>query len=283
MAANQTGPLNGIKVLDFTERMQGPYATQMLADMGADVVKVERRVSLTADGRSDDRYGSNGRYGHDREDSTIYAAGFLANNRNKRSITADLKSAAGLAMIERLIPNFDVVYENFRPGVMDRLGLGYERCKELNPRIIYVSATGYGPDGPHAAKPGQDVLIEARTGWGQLNSVDGRPVPVASAVADTLGAMNGAFGTACAIVHAVRTGEGQRVRTSLYESAIAGMAEWGFHFLNAPAVNPAGRGRGTPAPIRRRRTGSTPPRTATSRCRADARSPRSQRSWASTT
>ena len=238
MAANQRGPLNGIKVLDFTERMQGPYATQMLADMGADVVKVERRVSLTADGRSDDRYGSNGRYGHDREDSTIYAAGFLANNRNKRSITADLKSAAGLAMIERLIPNFDVVYENFRPGAMDRLGLSYERCKEFNPRIIYVSATGYGPDGPHATKPGQDVLIEARTGWGQLNSVDDRPVPVASAVADTLGAMNGAFGTVCAIVHAIRTGEGQRVRTSLYESAIAGMAEWGFHFLNAPAGEP---------------------------------------------
>ena len=84
-------------------------------------------------------------------------------------------------MIERLIPEFDVLYENFRPGVMDRLGLSYERCEELNPRIIYVSATGYGPDGPHAAKPGQDVLIEARTGWGQLNSVDGRPVPVASA------------------------------------------------------------------------------------------------------
>ena len=141
-------------------------------------------------------------------------------------------------MIERLIPEFDVLYENFRLGVMDRLGLSYERCEELNPRIIYVSATGYGPDGPHAAKPGQDVLIDARTGWGQLNSVDGRPVPVASAVADTLGAMNGAFGTACAIVHAVRTGEGQRVRTSLYESAIAGMAEWGFHFLNAPAGEP---------------------------------------------
>ncbi len=238
MAANPTGPLNGIRVLDFTERMQGPYATQMLADMGADVVKVERRVAMTVDGRSDDRYGANGRYGTDREDSTIYAAGFLANNRNKRSMTADLKSAVGLAMIERLIPKFDVVYENFRPGVMDRLGLGYERCKELNPRIIYVSATGFGPDGPYAARPGQDVLIEARTGWGELNSVDGRPVPVATAIADTFGAMNGAFGTVCAIVHAVRTGEGQRVRTSLYESAIAGMAEWGFHYLNAPGAQP---------------------------------------------
>jgi succinate--hydroxymethylglutarate CoA-transferase len=232
------GPLNGIRVLDFTERMQGPYATQMLADMGADVVKVERRVAITADGRTDDRYGATGRYGTDREDSTIYAAGFLANNRNKRSITADLKSAAGVAMIERLIPQFDVVYENFRPGVMDRLGLSYDRCKELNPAVIYVSATGYGPTGPHADKPGQDVLIEARTGWGAMNGVDGQPVPVATAVADTLGAMNGAFGAVCAIVHALRSGKGQRVRTSLYESAIAGMAEWGFHFVNSPQGAP---------------------------------------------
>lgn len=232
------GPLTGIRVLDFTERMQGPYATQMLADMGADVVKVERRVAITADGRSDDRYGSNGRYGSEPDDSTIYAAGFLANNRNKRSITVDLKSAGGRETVERLVPQFDVLYENFRPGVMDRLGLGYQRCAELNPKIIYVSATGYGAHGAHVAKPGQDVLIEARTGWGELNSVDGRPVPVASAIADTLGAMNGAFGTVCAIVHAVRTGEGQRVRTSLFESAIAGMAEWGFHFLNAPQGAP---------------------------------------------
>jgi crotonobetainyl-CoA:carnitine CoA-transferase CaiB-like acyl-CoA transferase len=232
------GPLTGIRVLDFTERMQGPYATQMLADMGADVVKVERRVAMTPDGRSDDRYGVNGRYGVDHDDSTIYAAGFLANNRNKRSITADLKTDAGLAMIHRLMPRFDVVYENFRPGVMDRIGLGYETCRQLNPQLVYVSATGYGPDGPHAAKPGQDVLVEARTGWGELNSVDGRPVPVASAIADTLGAMNGAFGAVCAIVHALRTGEGQRVRTSLYESAIAGMAEWGFHFLNSPQGAP---------------------------------------------
>ena len=105
--------------------------------------------------------------------------------------------------------------------------------EELNPRIIYVSATGYGPDGPHAAKPGEDVLTEARTGWGQLNSVDGRPVPVASAVADTLGGMNGAFGTparSCTRSAPVTA----MVRTSLYEAAIAGMAEWGFHFLNAP-------------------------------------------------
>src|ERR1700755_3490957 len=101
------GPLSGIRVLDFTERMQGPYATQMLADMGADVVKVERRVAVTADGRSDGRYGGNGRYGAGHDDSTICSAGFLANNRNKRSITVDLKSAAGQAMVHRLVSQFD--------------------------------------------------------------------------------------------------------------------------------------------------------------------------------
>jgi crotonobetainyl-CoA:carnitine CoA-transferase CaiB-like acyl-CoA transferase len=281
--AGRAGPLNGIRVLDFTERMQGPYATQMLADMGADVVKVERRVSLTADGRSDDRYGANGRYGQDREDSTIYAAGFLANNRNKRSVTADLKSAAGLAMIERLIPQFDVLYENFRPGVMDRLGLSYERCKELNPRIIYVSATGYGADGPHAAKPGQDVLIEARTGWGQLNSVDGRPVPVASAVADTLGAMNGAFGTparSCTRSAPVRASGCGPACTSL---PLRAWRSGDFTFSTPPRVNPNGRGRDMRARAHRRRTRSMPPRTVTSRCQADARSARSRGSWASMT
>lgn len=233
-----TGPLHGIRVLDFTERMQGPYATQMLADMGADVIKVERRISLTPDGRPDDRYGEQGRYGTDPEDSKIYSAGFLANNRNKRSITVDLKNPAGLAMIERMVPSVDVIYENFRPGVMDRLGLGYERCTALRPDVIYASATGYGSDGPSARKPGQDVLAEALTGWGQLNSVDGRPVPVATAIADTLGAMNGAYAVSCALVHRAATGEGQRVGVNLFDSALAGLAEWGFHALNSPHGEP---------------------------------------------
>jgi succinate--hydroxymethylglutarate CoA-transferase len=236
------GPLAGIRVLDFTERMQGPYATQMLADMGADVVKVERRASMTADGRADDRYGEKGKYGSDARDSTIYASGFLANNRNKRSLTCDLKNPKGLAMIEQLLTQFDVVYENFRPGVMARLGLGYERCAELNPSIVYVSATGYGPDGPYARKPGQDVLIEAQTGWGRINSDgEGNPVPVGTAIADTLGAMNGSFAVVCALYHKLLTGEGQLVRICLYDSALAGLAEWGFHRMNAKAGEPERR------------------------------------------
>lgn len=234
-----TGPLAGIRILDFTERMQGPYATQMLSDMGADVIKVERRVSLTPDGRPDDRYGERNLYGKDHEDSKSYSAGFLASNRNKRSITIDLKSPEGLAVVERLIPTVDVVYENFRPGVMDRLGVGYARCAELNPSVIYASATGYGSSGPYLKRPGQDVLVEALTGWGRINGdATGRPVPVGTAIADTLGAMNGAFAVASALVHRAKTGEGQRVEVNLFDSALAALAEWGLHSMNTDIGEP---------------------------------------------
>ena len=237
-----SGPLSGIRILDFTERMQGPYATQMLADMGADVIKVERRVSLTPDGRPDDRYGERGLYGKDHEDSKTYSAGFLASNRNKRSITVDLKSPEGIAVIERLLPTVDVVYENFRPGVMGRLGVGYERCAELNPSVVYASATGYGPDGPYVKRPGQDVLVEGLTGWGRINGdATGRPVPVGTAIADTLGAMNGAFAVASALYHRALTGEGQHVHVCLFDSALAALAEWGLHFMNTAEGEPQRR------------------------------------------
>jgi crotonobetainyl-CoA:carnitine CoA-transferase CaiB-like acyl-CoA transferase len=234
------GPLDGIRVLDFTERMQGPYATQMLADMGADVIKVERRQSLTPDGRPDDRYGEHGQYGSDPDDSKIYSSGFLANNRNKRSITVDLKSPRGLAVVRRLLPSCDVVYENFRPGVMDRLGVGYDTCREINPGIVYASASGYGTSGPYLRKPGQDVLVEALTGWGAINCDEqGRPQPVGVAVADLLGGMNGAYAVATALLHRERTGEGQHVHVCLFDSALAGLAEWGFHAINTPAGEPS--------------------------------------------
>jgi len=139
-----------------------------------------------------------------------------------------------------------------------------------------VSATGYGPDGPHAAKPGEDVLIEARTGWGQLNSVDGRPVPVASAVADTLGGMNGAFGTparSCTRSAPVRASGCGPACTSL---PLRAWRSGDFTFSTPPRVNPNGRGRDMRARTHRRRRGSTPPRSVTSRCQADARSARSR-------
>ena len=230
------GPLHGIRVLDFTERMQGPYGTQILSDFGADVIKVERPQALTPDGRPDERYGSRFRYGIDREDSRFYTAGFLAANRNKRSIALDLKSEEGVAVALRLVEYCDVVYENFRPGVMDRLGLGYDACCAVNPSIIYASASGYGPDGPYVDYPGQDILAQAVGGFGAMNAdADGRPVPVGMSITDVLGGMNGAIGVLAALVHRAVTGEGQQVGVSLLESAIACQSEQAVHYMNTEA------------------------------------------------
>ncbi|MET0456621.1 MAG: CoA transferase [Mycobacterium sp.] len=233
------GPLHGIRVLDFTERMQGPYGTQILADLGAEVIKVERRVSLTVDGRPDERYGPNGRYGLDPADTSFYAAGFLAANRNKKSVTIDLKNPEGKGVVERLVGTCDVVYENFRPGVMSRLGFGYEQCAEINPAVVYASAYGYGSDGPYERRPGQDVLVQAIGGFGAMNvAADGRPTPVGMSITDLLGGMNGAIAVLAALRHRDRSGEGQRVQVNLLASAIAAQSEQAVHFLNTDVGEP---------------------------------------------
>jgi crotonobetainyl-CoA:carnitine CoA-transferase CaiB-like acyl-CoA transferase len=235
-ASTPPGPLSGIRVLDFTERMQGPYGTQILSDFGADIIKVERRQALTPDGRPDERYGSRFMYGRDHEDSRFYTAGFLSANRNKRSIAIDLKAPDGMAVARRLVGVCDVVYENFRPGVMERLGLGYEACAAINPSIIYASASGYGQSGPYVDLPGQDILTQAIGGLGAMNANDqGRPVPVGMSITDVLGGMNGAIAVLAALVHRAHTGEGQRVGTSLLESAIAVQCEQAVHFMNTEA------------------------------------------------
>ena len=237
--ATKDGPLAGIRVLDFTERMQGPYGTQILADFGAEVIEVERRVSLTVDGRPDERYGPNGRYGRDPADTSFYAAGFLAANRNKKSVTIDLKNADGKAVVERLVGLCDVVYENFRPGVMARLGFGYEHCAAINPSVIYASAYGYGSDGPYERRPGQDVLTQAIGGFGAMNAgADGRPMPVGMSITDLLGGMNGAIAVLAALRHRERTGEGQRVEVNLLASAVAAQSEQAVHFLNTDVGEP---------------------------------------------
>ncbi|MCS3843371.1 CaiB/BaiF CoA-transferase family protein [Microbacterium sp. AK031] len=224
-----TGPLDGIVVLDFTERVQGPYATQMLGDLGADVIKVERHEALTPDGRSDERYATEG----SERPSSLYRATFLANNRNKRSITLDLKSDRGHEVAAALVAKADVVYENFRPGAMARLGLDYDDCVRIKPDVIYLSASGYGDEGPYVTKPGQDVLVQALSGMGVMNeSADGRPTPVGMSITDVLGGLNGAAAVLAAIVHRERTGEGQRVSVDLLGSALAAMSEHIVHFAN---------------------------------------------------
>jgi crotonobetainyl-CoA:carnitine CoA-transferase CaiB-like acyl-CoA transferase len=237
--ATQAGPLAGVRVLDFTERMQGPYGTQILADFGAEVIKVERRVSLTVDGRPDERYGPNGRYGQDPADTSFYAAGFLAANRNKKSVTIDLKNDEGKAVVARLVGICDVVYENFRPGVMAGLAFGYDDCAKINPSVIYASAYGYGSDGPYERRPGQDVLAQAIGGFGAMNiAADGRPMPVGMSITDLLGGMNGAIAVLAALRHRERTGEGQRVEVNLLASAVAAQSEQAVHFLNTDVGEP---------------------------------------------
>jgi crotonobetainyl-CoA:carnitine CoA-transferase CaiB-like acyl-CoA transferase len=225
------GPLSGVRVLDFTERIQGPYATQMLGDLGAEVVKVERRSSLTPDGRPDDRY--------ELDRPTPYTSMFLSANRNKLSVTVDLKNEAGKGVVRRLVASCDVVYENFRPGVMSRLGFGYEQCARINPSVVYASASGYGSDGPYVSRPGQDVLAQALGGFGAINvSAEGRPTPVGMSITDVMGGMNGAFAVVAALYHRVVTGQGQQVSVNLLDSAVAAQSEQAVHFMNTGVGEP---------------------------------------------
>lgn len=208
-----TAALEGIRILDFTQMMLGPYATQMLADLGADVIKVER-----ADGEWERRLEMMGQL----VDGD--SACFLAMNRNKRSVAVDLKSDLARTALLRLVETCDVVVENFRPGVLDRLGLGYDQLKAVKPDIIYCSGTGWGRDTPaaRAGRPGQDLLIQAMSG---LAANGGRaqdpPTPAGTSIVDASTALTLANGILAAIVARERFGIGQRVEVDLFSTAIA--------------------------------------------------------------
>lgn len=204
--------LDGVRIIDFTQMMLGPWATQFLGDMGADVIKVERpqvgewERGLRAMG---ELLGGDSPF-------------FLAMNRNKRSITVNLKDERGQQIIRELVKNADVVVENYRPGVMDRLGLGYDDLKAINPSIIYAAGSGWGPDGPYVKRPGQDLLIQAMSGLAAQNgSAQTPPVPTAGSFMDAGTALMLAFSIMVALFHRERTGEGQRVDASLFNTAIA--------------------------------------------------------------
>lgn len=204
--------LEGVKVLSFTHYLQGPSAAQALADLGADVVKVEACKGAYERGWS----GCN-TY---KEGVSVF---FLMANRNQRGIALDLKSDEGREIIYKLIceHGYDVVIENFRPGVMDKLGLGYEKLKELNPRVIYCSCTGYGSSGPKVKKPGQDLLIQGMSGLAALTGPgDHPPMPAGTALVDQHGAILAALGITAAVYDREKTGNGHRVEASLLGSAL---------------------------------------------------------------
>lgn len=204
-------PLSGLVVLDMSQFLSGPYCSLRLMDLGARVIKIER-----PDGGDLSR----GLYLSDTEiggDSTI----FHAINRGKESIALDLKSPDDLASLQKLIAQADVVIQNFRPGVIQRLNLNYEVVKVLNPRIVYASISGYGEEGPWVSRPGQDLLAQARSGLMWLNGDEGQgPVPFGLAVADMLAGAAAAQGVLAALVRRGITNKGSHVETSLLEALV---------------------------------------------------------------
>lgn len=204
-------PLAGVRVLDISQVMAGPYACMLLADMGADVIKIE------PPGSGDQTRGAMG-FKMKGPDSL----GFLNMNRNKRSVALNLKSAAGKALLLRLVKDADILLENYRPGAMKKLGLGYEVLKEVNPRLVYTSISGFGQTGPWSDRPGFDLMAQAMSGVMSVTGYPGGPpVKAGVPVADIGCALFAVYATLSAFIGAKTSGQGQHVDASLFDSALA--------------------------------------------------------------
>ena len=215
--------LEGVRVLDFTQMMMGPWATQFLGDMGAEVIKIERPAvgewerGLRAMGDLLDGQ----------------SPFFLAMNRNKKSVSLNLKDPRARDVVLRLAEDTDLVVENFRPGVMARLGLGYEDLAAVNPSIVYVSGSGFGQSGPYVDRPGQDLLIQAMSGLAAYGGRAGDPpTPSGSSIVDASTALLLAFSAMVGLVHKLRTGQGQHIDVSLFDTAVALQCQEIAAFLN---------------------------------------------------
>lgn len=208
-------PLAGIRIVDFTQVMMGPVATQVLADFGADVVKVERPPT-----------GDLSRTAFPNDPAGLTGPVYCSLNRNKRSIVLDLRSADDRAAVLALIDRADVVVNNFRAGVMERMGFGWEALRERNPRLIYAVGTGYGLTGPYAHKGGQDVLAQAMSGVMARRSDDDLPLSIYSTTfADYSAGMHLVQGVLLAILQRQKTGRGQRISVSLLDSMLAAQTQ----------------------------------------------------------
>lgn len=205
--------LSDVRILDFSHLLQGPFATQLLADFGADVIKIERPGS-------GDMFRS--LTFQNKWVGGSESPNYLAWNRNKRSLALNLKSPEAREIIMELAKEADVVVQNFRPGVMARLGYGYEDFNAVNPRIIYCSGSGYGEDGPYVSRPGQDMLIQGLTGiMAATGHAENPPTPVGSGFSDQVGAMNMVYGILTALYWRERSGEGQEVKVNLLAGMLA--------------------------------------------------------------
>ena len=242
--SHPAGPLAGIKVLDLTQIMAGPMCTMLLADMGADVIKIERP------GTGDDTRRMGSRLTGD------ISGGFLALNRNKRSIALDLRSDDGKAVFRRMAETADIVVENFRPGVMDRLGLGYDALAQINPRLIYASISGFGGTGPYRNPGGFDLVAQGMSGLMSITGFPGGPPAKVGVPITDIGAGSfTAFGILAAYIHAQKTGKGQQVDGSLLEAGIAFTVwESSEYFANGEIPGPLGSAHRVNAPYQALRT-----------------------------
>jgi crotonobetainyl-CoA:carnitine CoA-transferase CaiB-like acyl-CoA transferase len=198
-------PLDGVRVIDFTRILAGPFGAMFLGDMGAEVIKVEET------GKGDDTRGWPPFVGGE-------ATYFLSVNRSKKSLTLNMKAPEGVAILRKLIAKADVVLENFRPGTMERLGLGYESLRSINPRLVYCAISGFGESGPEASRPGYDLIVQGESGVMDITGFpDGPPVKVGNSIADLVAGMSAAQGITLALLARARTGRGQKVEIGMLD------------------------------------------------------------------
>ena len=238
------GPLDGIVVLDLTRALAGPHATMLLGDLGARVIKIEQPGTgdesrhwgppfavAPAAGHGDPAAGPGGPAAS--PESTY----FLSCNRNKESVTCDLAAADGQDLLRRLAARCDVLVENFRPGVLDRLGFSCSRLHELNPRLVICSITGFGHDGPEGARPGYDQIVQGEAGLMSVTGMDpAHPVKAGLSIADVLAGVNAALGIVAALHERAVTGAGRVVRTSLLAGIVGAHAFQGTRWTVAREV-----------------------------------------------
>jgi crotonobetainyl-CoA:carnitine CoA-transferase CaiB-like acyl-CoA transferase len=203
--------LQGIRVLDCSIAMAGPFAAQRLGDLGADVIKIE-----PVNGEWQRHISAGGARGN------RINVSFLSLNRNKRSLAVDLKAQEGKATLYELVRTADVFLQNYRPGVAERLGVDYETLRKINPKLVYLSISGYGEDGPYKLRPGQDLLLQAMSGAMLSTGRDGEPpAPAGQYLVDAVTASTAFEGVLAALLHRERTGEGQLVQVNMLDAIVA--------------------------------------------------------------
>ncbi len=216
--------LQDVRVLDLTRVVAGPYGGSILGDFGADVIKIE------VPGKGDDARG----YGPYRNGESMYYANL---NRNKRGITLNLKSEEGKEIFKKLVAKADVLLENYRPGVMDKLGLGYDVLKEINPRLIYAACSGFGSYGRYSQRPGYDIISQGMGGLMSITGIPGgEPTRSGNAMGDILGGMNMVMGVLMALHARERTGLGQRVDVSLVDSVVSSLENAYIRYFDSQEI-----------------------------------------------